>query len=772
MNNEITVNALIRDNLFRIPIYQRSYVWTEKHWDALWQDITAVAEGNHKHFVGSIIYSREVDEEEELYLVIDGQQRLTTFTLLVAAVCYYLAETQQANAELALRDFKKDYLFKETGDSTETRLRLRPADSNRDFFNKILGPLQLKQPLPNQFNSRESQIYEAFNYFRDKIVKYSYTGKTDDKNAPEQQVNRVANLIVSAFDKMRLIPMKLEEGDDAQRIFECMNYRGQPLEQSDLIRNYVLQRWERPKRVHFHDEYWVKIEQAVKDQYAKNKIDEDKVPDFFRDFLSMSESKSIKERDIFHTFKTGGRYDCTEKGKPSPDKMERILHNIRRFAGYYGRILNSRKTEPNKVFDEQVLCHLWYVNQLPQASTTYPFLLRLLDDYAERKIIDKDTLIACLEIVQSYIVRCTFCNRGRKAFNKIFPPLYRRVFSKSEYWEDKTDNSAECLKNGIAGESYVEYIQRGFGTRTPDEMFPSNADLEKEYLTFNLYRNNTFCKYILLRLEEKMSGKKGDTVPNAKVTIEHVYPQHPNANWVHSDGGLTHTIGNLTLTTQNSEMGNRSFAEKRSICFIHSGLKLNKYFADLDPRIKWDEKKIRERAAELFKLMKKIWLDILPQCRENVEPEDLPIKEIETEDFWNGNFGQSNKPTKISYVVFGKIKIDGKKYAGKKPKGSWKKDENDLQPANKTPDGEFYNNILRCLYADHEGSFENTPLGARVRLEKIDDDSICFIVPHEIIEDSNGNVAVQTKYAEMWQNIKQAAEETGELEKLRIRFAD
>ena len=120
MNNEITVNALIRDNLFRIPIYQRSYVWTEKNWDALWQDITTVVEKNHKHFIGSIIYSKEA-EENDLYLVIDGQQRLTTFTLIVAAVCYYLADKPQENAKKKLSDFSRDYLFKESGDGNEQR---------------------------------------------------------------------------------------------------------------------------------------------------------------------------------------------------------------------------------------------------------------------------------------------------------------------------------------------------------------------------------------------------------------------------------------------------------------------------------------------------------------------------------------------------------------------------------------------------------------------------------------------------------------------------
>lgn len=779
MDNERTVNALIRDNLFRIPIYQRSYVWTEKNWEALWQDILAVASGKfHKHFIGSIIYSKEQEEDKEqeksdVYLVIDGQQRLTTFTLLVAAVCYWLADKQCEKAKEKLRDFKNNYLFKEVSGCKEQRFRLRPADSNKDYFEKILVPLRLRGDLTSQFPSKESQIYAAFNYFKDRIEKYSRGERVTGKNTEEQQVDRIATLVSSAFEKMLLIPMKLEADDDAQRIFECMNYRGQALEQSDLIRNYVLQGWEREKRIQFHDDYWVKMENAAKDQFAKKKADEDHVPEFFRDYLSMREGKNVKERDIFHTFKTGERYDCSENGVRSANKMERILQEIRRFSGYYDRILNSIKTKPNETFDGMILRHLWYINQLPQASTTYPFLLRLLDDYAEQQILDKSTLVTCLEIVQSYIVRCVFCNRGRKAFNKIFSPLYRKAFSESEYFDKK----AERLKKGITSESYVECVQRGLGTRSTDEKFLSDKEFEEGYQEFKLYRNKAFCKYVLLRLEEKMSSKKSDTLPNeGLLTIEHIFPQRPGYQWSgKTSDGLTQTIGNLTLTAQNAEMGNKTFAEKKKIGFDNSGLKLNQYLADLDPRTKWNGERIRERAVELYKLMRKIWQDIPKRCRKDAVSDEIAMKDIDTEDFENSELWDGKKPAKISLVIFGEVSIDGGEYAAdRKPKGSWKQEVQDLPPAWGMPDGIFYNEILQCLYIGHEGTFDNTPLGESIGLEKTEEDEeeengIRFVVPSEIIDGQNGH-AVQAKYDRMWQNIKRAAEETGVLGELRIRF--
>jgi len=730
MNNEITVNALIRDNLFRIPIYQRSYVWTEKNWDALWQDINDVVSGKYrKHFIGSIINSAEDEGEDspindddsnqnndDYRLVIDGQQRITTFTLIVAAVCYYLAKQTHESAKLELRDFKRGYLFKEVDDSKEPTLRLRPASSNETFFNSILDPLRLEQQLPDSFISKESQIYAAFNYFKDKIEKYADDGLLAGDGSEERRIKRVTALVTSAFDKMRLIELKLEKGDDAQRIFECMNWRGQPLEQSDLIRNYALQGWSRAKRVQFYNDYWVKVENAAKDQYAKKKIDEDKVPEFFHHYLSMRENQSIRERDIFSTFRDGEKYDCIEQGKRSPDKMEQILQEILRFAGHYNRILNSRKTNPDKVFAKEVLRHLWYVNQIPQASTVHPFLLRLLDDYADRKIIGKDTLVACLEIVQSYMVRRVFCSFGNKSFNKIFPPLYRRTFQKTEYWDDKADNGSGCLKKGISAESYIACVQRGLGARTKEEEFPSDEEFRDKYLEFNLYRNKMFCRYILLRLETKLSGNKPDSVTNEDdVTIEHIYPQTPNKDWAGiSDGGLMHTIGNLTFTALNSEMGNKSFSEKRKH-FACSTLKLNQYLANLDPRIRWNGEKIHERAGALYKLMKNLWQDIPSQFRENVMPEDFPIRDLDIDDFLDGN-----KPRRISYVVFDneKNRIDGSKYAGRKQKGSWQQNESNLKPANETQDGIFYDRILRRLYNDHEGSFKNTPLGEKGAFSK------------------------------------------------------
>lgn len=357
MNNEKSINALLRDNHFRIPIYQRSYVWTKKNWDALWKDIRAVVDGKyHKHFIGSIIYSKEPDDDAEqgkdnVCLVIDGQQRLTTFTIVAAAICYWLSGKEGEDAKYKLRDMRDNYLFKETSFNKEPRFRLRPADSNDIFFKRILDPLRLQIELPTYFESKESQIYAAFNYFKEKIEEYANETITKGEDAEAQQIDRIIALVSSAFEGMRLIEMKLDDDDDSQRIFECMNYRGQALEQSDLIRNYVLQRWEREKRIQFHDDYWVKMENAAKDQFAKKKADEDHVPEFFRDYLSMREGKNVKERDIFHTFKTGERYDCSENGVRSANKMERILQEIRRFSGYYDRILNSIKTKPNETFD-------------------------------------------------------------------------------------------------------------------------------------------------------------------------------------------------------------------------------------------------------------------------------------------------------------------------------------------------------------------------------------------------------------------------------------
>ena len=207
MENERSVKSLISDKLFCIPIYQRSYVWTNQHWKALWQDIIDIAEGkNKKHFIGSVICSTEKENVQESqqkseYLVIDGQQRLTTFILIVAAVCYYLdhLKKQHKEAEFKLREFKDNYLFEKESDK-EQRLRLRPADPNENFFNSILDPLRSEIELPPSFNPQESQIYGAFNFFKDKIEER--IRKHGDEVTVEQQIKDVTNLVDSAFKKM------------------------------------------------------------------------------------------------------------------------------------------------------------------------------------------------------------------------------------------------------------------------------------------------------------------------------------------------------------------------------------------------------------------------------------------------------------------------------------------------------------------------------------------------------------------------------------------
>lgn len=145
------------------------------------------------------------------------------------------------------------------------------------------------------------------------------------------------------------------------------------------------------------------------------------------------------------------------------------------------------------------------------------------------------------------------------------------------------------------------------------------------------------------------------------------------------------------------------------------------------------------------------------------------------DDFLNSEFWRNKKPAKIDHITFGTRKIFGQKYPGRK---SWKGNENESSPPKDSPDGQFYNDIMQCLYEGHESTFEDTPLGKTVELEKrynseslFEREYTYFVVPQEIIEEPNGKFAIQTDYSKMWQNIKRAAEETGALEKLLIGFA-
>lgn len=788
MNNSLapSVRSILNSSeSFLIPIYQRSYVWTKYNWKTLWQDLVAVAEGERiRHFIGSIILSEEeqiengveqVSQRKE-WLVIDGQQRLTTLTLLIAATCHWLADQEGEDIRFAFKKFKEDYLFKKTDEHGETKqtLRLKPSSANEVFFNKLLDPLKESKRIKTKVEDKESQIYAAFNYFYSQIATYKKDGNRRQA-APED----VVDLIEKGLDGMQMVRIELDKEDDPQRIFDSINHLGFILSESDLIRNYILQGLpDKNKRREFHDNFWSPIEKAAKEPSdKKNDEDNDKVPDFFRHYLTMKLGKPVKERGeegVYETFRSVPSLQFKEKGKTNIDKCKSVLGEILRFSGYYEKFLNP-KTEKNAEIRRQ----LEYVRQLPQASVMLPFLLQVLEDY-NRNTIGMTTLVMVLELVQSYTVRCIFAGRRRQGHNRLWAGLYQQSFKGKL---DKYKN----VKKSITDKEYIECIRRGLGNRAPNEMFPDNDEVEGGIKEFPVYKSNrNFTKYLLQRLEEQLRGrKKHDTIPDyPSLTIEHIYPQQAEkgTNWVGNTPfkvteeehkiikrSFLHVLGNLTLTICNSEMGNKPYAYKVRKGFEPSGLRLNDL---LNNSIrKWDKKRIVERTEYLSKLFFKIWQDIPQKYKESTEIEATLILDVES-------LTEGGKLRPIKSALFGKaVEIE----FPAKSKGVWFLRE-ELVPED-TPEGRFYNEIMKTIAEEYKGTLDAIGLRAEER-EEIDwdenDDEIIvnvpyFIVPWEPDEGTGsqiGKFKVRIKYDEMLENIQQAAKQTDVAGKLRIQFAE
>lgn len=601
--------------------------------------------------------------------------------------------------------------------------------------------------------------------FKSEIDVYGKTGDTQPVK-PEH----VVRLIERGLEGMQMVRIELDKDDDPQRIFDSINHLGFVLSESDLIRNYILQGLpNKEKRREYHDKYWLPIEKAAKDEDG-----EDKVPDFFRHYLTMKLGKPVKERGeegVYETFRDAKKLPSLQfktKGKTNVDQCKNVLCEILRFASYYEKFLNPKVEK-----DSEISRQLEYIRHLPQAGVILPFLLQIYDDY-EKKIIDKKTLVGVAELIQSYVVRCIFASRRRQAYNRLWAGLYYKSF----------DNKSVL---NITGKDYLACIQRGLGNRDRNEMFPDDEDVEAGIQTFPVYKSNrNFTKYILRRLEEKLrGGKKYDTIPDYQsLTIEHIYPQNAEKgrNWV-GTGPLKiseeehksikrdylHVLGNLTLTIYNSEMGNKGFSEKVRIGFKPSGLRLNDR---LDSSFrKWDTKRIIERTKELSQLFFTIWGDIPPKYKEPAEVEATPILDIES-------LTNEGKPIPIEIALFGTIEIPFQK----KAKLSWFKTTEELVPE-ETSEGRFYDDIMYQLYAEHEGSLEAIGLIA-VEREGVGVDENgnefvgmfpFYIVPWEPEEGTGtqkDKYRVRIKYEEMLENLKQAAKHTDTADKLKIKFAD
>ncbi|MGL4293956.1 MAG: GmrSD restriction endonuclease domain-containing protein, partial [Bacteroidales bacterium] len=534
---------------FIIPIYQRTYSWLIPQCNKLFNDILKISsdESMHGHFIGSIVYFQEsihtVSDVPKL-LVIDGQQRLTTVTLLL----------------IALSEFIKDNAIEI--DTTFTKLQnyyLLNAEEDSELRYKLLLTRKDKDTLINLINGIEPieegsfRLVENYKFFKGKISK--------------ENVLDVYNGILRLF----IVDVALEKDkDNPQLIFESMNSTGLDLSQADLIRNYILMGQDIQLQKELYEKYWFPMEQSYGNEYAL------RFNWFVRDYLSVKTGKIPTIGKVYEEFKAFVQSD------KSPDTIEEVVRDISQYSGYYVNMVLRKEKDPElrKLFSNILKL---------KVDVSYPFLLPVYHDYSNA-IITGDDFKEIIRLVENYVFRRAICGIPTNSLNKTFVTLYKSI-DKSHYLES-LNAVFQLMENYKRFPSDIEFERE----ITSKDVYNFRS---RNYLLHRLENHN---RKEIVNIEDYTIEHILPQNPNLSKGWQNMLGD----NWQEIQKTYLHTLGNLTLTGYNSELSDHTFDIKKTIegGFNDSPLRLNKFMQKVDY---WDEQTINERAKELALIAKHIW---------------------------------------------------------------------------------------------------------------------------------------------------------------------
>lgn len=564
---------------FVIPIYQRTYSWTEKECRELWYDILRTGSKDEitSHFFGSIVYIEkgiyQVSSQSPL-LVIDGQQRLTTVTLLIAALANALGAAEPVEG-FSTRKLRNYYLLNPEEDG-EKHYKLILSQTDKSSLIAILN----QDPQPKDYSIRVTENFKLF----ESLIKYSQ--------------NELAT-VCKGLAKLLVVDVALSRGqDNPQLIFESMNSTGRELTQADLIRNYILMQLEPEFQTKLYEKYWRPMELEFGQEAYGTHFDS-----FIRHFLTVKTGNIPKKNAVYEEFK---KYSVSPQIEEAG--VEVLINDIRTIAGYYCAIVLGQES------DKELQRSFHDLREL-KVDVAYPFLLELYQDYAVGNLPKPDFMQA-VRLVESYVFRRAVCGIPTSSLNKIFA------------------NFTKALKKN----KYLESIQAHFLLLPSYGRFPNDEEFTRSLKNKDLY-NVRDRSYWLRRFE---NHDRKERVPVDEYTIEHIMPQNENLSsawktslgpdWKRIHQTYLHTLGNLTLTAYNSKYSDKPFIEKRDMekGFKESPLKLNEGLGQVE---QWDESAIRERAERLSAMALEVWIspklesDVLACYQSKAQPSGYTIND-------------------------------------------------------------------------------------------------------------------------------------------------
>lgn len=534
---------------FLIPNYQRFYSWDTEQCKRLWNDIVDMQKkGKVGHFVGSIVNIAEqaMPTGVQKYMIIDGQQRMTTLTLLLLALRDYAIKTPEDTTINSKRI--DNMLLKNEYENGDERYKLLLTETDRDILMRLVE----EKPIPDGTRSR---ILENYNYF---------SGKIADKELHPAEV-------YESIGKLQIVNITLDRTiDDAQAIFESLNSTGKELSESDLIRNYVLMGLEPNEQNYVYDHLWRPMELLFEYDTQGSMMDR-----FFRDYLTMKITRIPKQDRVYEEFKTY-HLNCEFA------TVRELCQDIYIYAKYYTNMVFKRSTNPGlkSLYED--------INDL-RMEVSYPFLLRVHNDCTEGTITEEE-LCEIIRLCISYVFRRSICDIPTNSLNKTFATLRNEI---------KADDYMNSIKAFfVLRDDYKEF---------PDDDKFEKALVSRD--VYNMRSRNFLLSHLENFKNKAPIIIENFTIEhimpqNPKLSNE--WQQELGPTWKEIQKTYLHTIGNLTLTAYNSEMSDNPFMVKMDMegGFKESGLRLNAYLVKLT---KWNEQHIKERAKILADKAKEIW---------------------------------------------------------------------------------------------------------------------------------------------------------------------
>lgn len=544
------------DKRFIIPLYQRNYDWKEENCEQLFQDLIKLHNSDRKsHFFGSIVSSIQFGTED--IFIIDGQQRITTVSLLLIAMVNAKKDglIEATDAKLVEKIFKR-YLVDEYQED-ERKVKLKPIKKDMQAFDALLYK-------PKDQYIKESNVTRNYDFFYDKITR---AGLTLDE-------------LFETIKKLEVINIRLDEDDDPQLIFESLNSTGLDLSEADKIRNYLLMSLAPVEQDNLYTRFWNPIEEFTKYEPSS----------FVRDYLTMKQGKIGRIDKIYFIFK--------EYAETANIDRATLLEDMYHYAKIYNHV-DTAKVGTDKLNRK--------LNQLRTLDSTiaYPFFMAFFD-YASKVELAETEIYQVLDVIEAYWARRIICNLPSNALNKVFATLHRDVLN----YVDKS--------SGYSTNSYIDVLTYVLLKKGGSSVFPSDDEVKGDFKTRQVYKMPVNSRmFILERMENQDNNERHDVVKELtekNITIEHIMPQTLSSKWKATLGDdweriheqYLHTMANLTLTGYNSQYSNLTFIEKKNMQkgFKDSAFRLNNFVKSCE---QWTETELKARQKELQNVFMRLW---------------------------------------------------------------------------------------------------------------------------------------------------------------------